>query len=58
MPTRYWYNTTIGIAMLIGRFMMIIPMLAVAGNLATKKIVPPSFRNFSGDDAIVHRACW
>src|SRR6266536_1867451 len=35
-----WYNTTIGITVLIGRFMMIIPMLAVAGNLARKKIVP------------------
>jgi len=41
-----WYNTTIGITMLIGRFMMIIPMLAVAGNLATKKIVPPSLGTF------------
>ena len=41
-----WYNTTIGITMLIGRFMMIIPMLAVAGNLAMKKIVPPSLGTF------------
>jgi K+-transporting ATPase ATPase A chain len=41
-----WYNTTIGITMLIGRFMMIIPMLAVAGNLARKKIVPPSLGTF------------
>jgi K+-transporting ATPase ATPase A chain len=41
-----WYNTTIGITMLIGRFMMIIPMLAVAGNLAKKKIVPPSLGAF------------
>jgi len=41
-----WYNTTIGLTMLIGRFMMIIPMLAVAGNLATKKIVPPSLGTF------------
>ncbi|HZE72513.1 MAG TPA: potassium-transporting ATPase subunit KdpA [Pyrinomonadaceae bacterium] len=41
-----WYNTTIGITMLIGRFMMIIPMLAVAGNLAKKKIVPPSLGTF------------
>ena len=29
------------LAMLIGRFLMIIPMMAIAGNLATKKIVPP-----------------
>jgi K+-transporting ATPase ATPase A chain len=38
----YWYNTTIGMAMLIGRFLMIVPMLAVSGNLASKKLVPPS----------------
>jgi K+-transporting ATPase ATPase A chain len=37
-----WYNTTLGISMLAGRFLMIVPMLAVAGNLATKKIAPPS----------------
>jgi K+-transporting ATPase ATPase A chain len=41
-----WYNTAIGITMLIGRFFMIIPMLAVAGNLAGKKIVPPSLGTF------------
>ena len=41
-----WYNTTIGLAMLIGRFLMIIPMMAIAGNLATKKIVPPSAGTF------------
>ncbi len=41
-----WYNTTIGFAMLIGRFLMIIPMMAIAGNLATKKIVPPSAGTF------------
>jgi K+-transporting ATPase ATPase A chain len=42
----HFYNFTIGAAMLIGRFMMIVPMLAVAGNLATKKIVPPSSGTF------------
>jgi K+-transporting ATPase ATPase A chain len=42
----YWYNTTIGIAMLVGRFFMIIPMLAIAGNLARKKLVPPSLGTF------------
>ncbi len=41
-----WYNATIGFAMLIGRFLMIIPMMAIAGNLATKKIVPPSAGTF------------
>jgi K+-transporting ATPase ATPase A chain len=37
-----WYNVTIGFDMLCGRFLMMIPMLALAGNLARKKIVPPS----------------
>jgi K+-transporting ATPase ATPase A chain len=32
-----WYNLTLGITMLVGRFLIMIPMLAVAGNLATKK---------------------
>jgi K+-transporting ATPase ATPase A chain len=41
-----WYNSTIGIAMLVGRFFMIIPMLAIAGNLARKKTVPPSLGTF------------
>jgi K+-transporting ATPase ATPase A chain len=41
-----WYNTTSGLAMLFGRFFMIIPMLAVAGNLARKKAVPPSLGTF------------
>jgi K+-transporting ATPase ATPase A chain len=42
----YWYNTTIGLSMLIGRFLMIIPMLAIAGNLAQKKVVPASLGTF------------
>ena len=42
----YWYNSTIGMAMLVGRFFMIIPMLAIAGNLARKKIAPPSLGTF------------
>lgn len=42
----YWYNTTLGLAMLVGRFLMIIPMMAIAGNLAMKKIVPPSVGTF------------
>ncbi|HVM84491.1 MAG TPA: potassium-transporting ATPase subunit KdpA [Candidatus Binatia bacterium] len=41
-----FYNTTIGLAMIIGRFAMIVPMLAVAGSLAAKKIVPPSAGTF------------
>ncbi|HEV7797378.1 MAG TPA: potassium-transporting ATPase subunit KdpA, partial [Pyrinomonadaceae bacterium] len=41
-----WYNTTTGVTTLVGRFFMIIPMLAIAGNLARKKIVPPSLGTF------------
>jgi K+-transporting ATPase ATPase A chain len=41
-----WYDTTIGASMLLGRFFMIIPMLAIAGNLAQKKFVPPSIGTF------------
>jgi K+-transporting ATPase ATPase A chain len=41
-----WYNTTIGVAMLVGRFFIIIPVLAIAGNLARKKTVPPSLGTF------------
>jgi K+-transporting ATPase ATPase A chain len=41
-----WYNTTLGIAMLLGRFFMIIPILAIAGNLAAKKHVPESLGTF------------
>jgi K+-transporting ATPase ATPase A chain len=41
-----WYNTTLGMTMLIGRFFMIIPMFAIAGNLAQKKYVPPSLGTF------------
>jgi len=41
-----WYNTTLGLDTLIGRFLMIIPMLAIAGNLAKKKYVPPSLGTF------------
>jgi potassium-transporting ATPase potassium-binding subunit len=40
-PNR-WYNLSMGFTMLIGRFLMIVPMLAVAGSLARKKVVPPS----------------
>jgi K+-transporting ATPase ATPase A chain len=41
-----WYNTTIGIAMLIGRFLIIVPMLALAGNLGRKTRVPSSLGTF------------
>ncbi len=42
----HWYNSTLGIAMFIGRFLMLIPMLAIAGHLAGKKTVPPSAGTF------------
>jgi potassium-transporting ATPase potassium-binding subunit len=41
-----WYNLTIGFAMLIGRFMMLLPLLAIAGSLAEKKQVPVSAGTF------------
>ena len=41
-----FYNTTIGFAMFIGRFLMIVPMVAIAGSLAAKKIVPASGGTF------------
>jgi len=41
-----WYNLTMAFTMLVGRFLMIVPMLAVAGSLARKKAVPPSQGTF------------
>jgi len=41
-----WYNSSGAMTMLVGRFFMIIPMLAIAGNLAKKKYVPPSLGTF------------
>jgi K+-transporting ATPase ATPase A chain len=41
-----FWNDTLGLAMFIGRFLMIIPMLAIAGSLAKKKIVPVSLGTF------------
>ncbi len=42
----HWYNYTLAASMFFGRFMMIIPMLAIAGNLAGKKVVPASSGTF------------
>lgn len=42
----YWYNTTLGLAMMFGRFFMIIPVLAIAGNLARKKQIPATLGTF------------
>jgi K+-transporting ATPase ATPase A chain len=41
-----WYNTTLGIAMLFGRFLMIVPIMAMAGSLAQKKLVPAGTGTF------------
>jgi K+-transporting ATPase ATPase A chain len=41
-----WYNTTLGLDMLFGRFLMIVPIMALAGSLAQKKIAPPSAGTF------------
>src|SRR5580765_4518127 len=41
-----WYNTTTAVAQLLGRFFMIIPVLAIAGSLAKKKTVPESAGTF------------
>jgi K+-transporting ATPase ATPase A chain len=41
-----WYNTTGGLAMLIGRYLVIVPMMAVAGSLVAKRSVPPSAGTF------------
>jgi K+-transporting ATPase ATPase A chain len=41
-----WYNTTGGLSMLVGRYFVIIPMMAIAGSLVAKKIVPASAGTF------------
>jgi K+-transporting ATPase ATPase A chain len=47
-----FYNTTLAFAMLIGRFLFIVPMMAVAGSLVTKKIVPASTGTFPTHGAL------
>jgi len=47
-----FYNTTLGLAMFMGRFLMIVPMLAIAGSLAAKKIVPASGGTFPTDGGL------
>ncbi len=46
--TPFW-NTTLGIGMMIGRFFVIIPALAIAGSMAAKKTIPPSSGTFPTD---------
>ena len=47
-----FYNIMIGVGMLIGRFGIIIPVMAIAGNLAQKKITPPSAGTFKTDNIL------
>ncbi len=47
-----WYNVTIGLAMLMGRFLVIVPVLAIAGSLAVKKTVPASAGTFPTDGTL------
>ena len=44
-----WYNTTMGLTMLVGRFFLIIPMLAIAGSLVRKQATPPNAGTFPTD---------
>ncbi|MGE3967508.1 MAG: potassium-transporting ATPase subunit KdpA [Dongiaceae bacterium] len=48
-----FYNLTLGVAMLVGRFAMIVPLLAVAGSLAGKRIVPASAGTFPTNSALI-----
>ena len=41
-----WYNVTLGLTMLGGRFLMILPALGIAGSMVGKKVVPPSLGTF------------
>jgi potassium-transporting ATPase potassium-binding subunit len=47
-----FWNDTLGLAMFVGRFLMIVPMLAIAGSLARKKIVPVSAGTFPTDSPL------
>jgi K+-transporting ATPase ATPase A chain len=52
LGTNWWYNVSMGWDMLMGRFLMMIPVLALAGNLAQKKSVPPSPGTFPVNSAL------
>ncbi len=51
-PNTPYFNTTLGLAMLVGRFLMLIPLLAAAGSLAQKKQVPVSAGTFPTHSAL------
>lgn len=50
--TTDWYTTTLGLAMLCGRFLLIVPVLAIAGSLAAKQPAPPSSGTFPTDTSM------
>jgi K+-transporting ATPase ATPase A chain len=52
LGTNWWYNIALGFDMLMGRFLMMLPVLALAGNLAQKKSVPPSPGTFPVNTAL------
>ena len=47
-----WYNVSGGFAMLIGRYMVVIPIMAIAGSLVARKTVPPSAGTFPTDGGL------
>jgi K+-transporting ATPase ATPase A chain len=47
-----WYDTTLALAMMLGRFFVIVPVLALAGSMARKKLVPESAGSFPVSDAM------
>ncbi|MGB6742672.1 MAG: potassium-transporting ATPase subunit KdpA [Terracidiphilus sp.] len=52
LSSNWWYNVTMGWDMLIGRFLMMLPVIALAGNLAQKKSIPPSPGTFPVNTAL------
>jgi K+-transporting ATPase ATPase A chain len=50
--TSQWYQTTLGLAMLVGRFFLVIPVLAIAGSLVRKQKVPVTVGTFPTDTAL------
>ena len=47
-----FYNVALGITMLVGRFAVLIPVMAIAGNMVRKKTAPPSFGTFTTDNSL------
>ena len=54
-PNTPWYNVTLGLAMLIGRFLFLIPLLAAAGSLAMKRKIPATIGTLPHSRTIVRR---